>query len=107
MTPGAVPASHSLPLPPGADILLPALALPSPPAVADKDVIGLAQTGSGKTGAFALPILQVQPGHGDGVVLIAFRRCTGCLRRRCCSAVDCTSLCVLLLCAACAPALPS
>ncbi|KAI6189734.1 RNA helicase [Aphelenchoides bicaudatus] len=29
-----------------------------PPALAGKDVIGLAETGSGKTGAFALPILQ-------------------------------------------------
>ena len=29
-----------------------------PPALAGRDVIGLAETGSGKTGAFALPILQ-------------------------------------------------
>jgi ATP-dependent RNA helicase DDX47/RRP3 len=29
-----------------------------PPQLAGKDVIGLAQTGSGKTGAFALPVLQ-------------------------------------------------
>ena len=36
--------------------LLPRLALPG------RDVVGLAQTGSGKTGAFALPILQVR-GH--------------------------------------------
>lgn len=28
-----------------------------PPALENKDVIGLAETGSGKTGAFALPIL--------------------------------------------------
>lgn len=30
-----------------------------PVALEGKDVIGLAETGSGKTGAFALPILQV------------------------------------------------
>jgi ATP-dependent RNA helicase DDX47/RRP3 len=29
-----------------------------PHALAGKDIIGLAETGSGKTGAFALPILQ-------------------------------------------------
>lgn len=30
-----------------------------PAALLNKDIIGLAETGSGKTGAFALPILQV------------------------------------------------
>jgi len=30
----------------------------SPPALAGKDIIGLAETGSGKTGAFAIPVLQ-------------------------------------------------
>ena len=31
-----------------------------PVALEGKDVIGLAETGSGKTGAFALPVLQVR-----------------------------------------------
>jgi ATP-dependent RNA helicase DDX47/RRP3 len=35
-----------------------------PHALAGRDVIGLAETGSGKTGAFALPILQTLLEHG-------------------------------------------
>ncbi len=34
-----------------------------PHGLARKDVLGLAQTGTGKTAAFALPILQVMAGH--------------------------------------------
>jgi len=37
-----------------------------PPALAGRDVLGQARTGTGKTGAFAVPILQ-QMGDGDGV----------------------------------------
>lgn len=45
-----------------------------PQALQGKDIIGLAQTGAGKTGAFALPILQAR--HGPKASAPA-----GCLRR--------------------------
>jgi hypothetical protein len=45
----------------------------SPVWLAGRDVIGLAQTGSGKTGAFALPILEVMLSHISGVTR---ERCT-------------------------------
>lgn len=40
---------------------------PLPCRHAGQDIIGLAQTGSGKTGAFALPILQVCVAWGAGL----------------------------------------
>ena len=39
-------------------VVVPTYSQAVPMVLADRDVIGLAQTGSGKTGAFALPILQ-------------------------------------------------
>ena len=37
-----------------------------PPLMAGRDVVGLAQTGTGKTAAFAIPILSRLEGAGDG-----------------------------------------
>ena len=45
-----------------------------PPALDGRDVMGLAQTGTGKTAAFALPILQrliEEPGAGPLVLILA------------------------------------
>ncbi|MFH1748336.1 MAG: DEAD/DEAH box helicase [Planctomycetota bacterium] len=46
-----------------------------PPALAGRDCLGQARTGTGKTAAFALPLLQrVQPGHGiQALVLVPTR----------------------------------
>lgn len=46
-----------------------------PPALAGRDCLGQARTGTGKTAAFALPMLQrVQPGHGiQALVLVPTR----------------------------------
>lgn len=46
-----------------------------PHALQARDIIGLAETGSGKTGAFALPILEVA-----AQAIRAYRRFCGCPR---------------------------
>ena len=55
---GERPPAHTSPLPLTRHPAPPAPRHPHPHRPADKDVLGLAQTGSGKTGSFALPILQ-------------------------------------------------
>ena len=43
-----------------------------PPAIAGKDVVGIAQTGTGKTGAFMLPALEsIKAGGGLQVLVLA------------------------------------
>ncbi len=45
-----------------------------PPALAGQDVVGIAQTGTGKTLAFGLPMIQrISQGKGQGLVLIPTR----------------------------------
>jgi ATP-dependent RNA helicase RhlE len=46
-----------------------------PPAVEGKDMVGIAQTGTGKTIAFAVPMIQrlAGTGHGRGLVLVPTR----------------------------------
>jgi len=41
-----------------------------PPALEDKDLIGLAQTGTGKTAAFAIPIIQRMAGRSEQGALV-------------------------------------
>ncbi|MGH6661403.1 MAG: DEAD/DEAH box helicase, partial [Rhodospirillales bacterium] len=38
-----------------------------PPLLAGRDVVGIAQTGTGKTAAFALPMLQILSSHREPV----------------------------------------
>ncbi|MBT8403491.1 MAG: DEAD/DEAH box helicase, partial [Gemmatimonadetes bacterium] len=43
-----------------------------PPALAGRDVVGIAQTGTGKTGAFMIPALeQIEAGGGLQVLVLA------------------------------------
>ena len=50
----------------------PVQAMCIPPALEGKDVIGLAQTGTGKTAAFAIPIIQRMAGRAElGAVVLA------------------------------------
>jgi len=47
-----------------------------PPVLEGRDVLGLAQTGTGKTAAFALPILQrlAAEGRGAGPLALSWNR---------------------------------
>ncbi|MEK7137250.1 MAG: DEAD/DEAH box helicase, partial [Patescibacteria group bacterium] len=45
-----------------------------PPVLTGKDIIGIAQTGTGKTWAFGLPMLQrLAQGKGRGLILVPTR----------------------------------
>ena len=52
-----------------------------PAGLAGRDVLGIAQTGTGKTAAFALPILQQMAANKLHNRRFA-TRCTGCCHRR-------------------------